>query len=90
MKIIYAALAACLTLTACIEPNPPAVSDYNGRTVKVQGRIYALNGPGQNIKDYPEYQLAIETCALDGRHEARYQGYRMISDYSGEHVFICA
>ncbi len=84
------ALVILAPLAACVDASAPVVTDYNGHLVKVQGRIYALNGPNQNPKDYPEYQVAVDTCALDGRKAVRYQGFRMSSEYTGEHVFLCS
>jgi hypothetical protein len=79
-------LATAVTLSACIEAGEPMVSDYNGRTVKVQFHPYPL---GSDYKQSPIYVKALETCALDGRSEAVYQGMRRVSEFAGEHVFLC-
>lgn len=76
-----------VALAACDVAAPtPIVSDYNGRTVKVQYHSFAL---GDGYRDSPVYFKAVETCKLDGRRDAAYQGVRNVSQYSGEHVFLC-
>lgn len=72
------ALAACLPTDA----PKPLVSDYNGHVVKVQYHPYAL---GTEYKASPVYAVARETCGSD----ASYQGVRRVSDYAGEHTFLC-
>lgn len=76
------ALLPVLVLCACVEPSPPMVSDYNGRTVKVIYHPYPL---GDDYRESPIYAKAVETCG----GEAVYQGTRQISEYQGEHVFLC-
>lgn len=90
----YLALLPILALSACVDVSDPAyVSDYNGHTVKItdQGGYYPLNGRGQNPKDYPAYQLALQTCAQDGYKDAIYQGVRVVDHRlgTGEHTFLC-
>ncbi len=75
-----------LALFACSEPSPPLVADYNGRTVKIQYHNVPL---GDNYKGSPIYATAVETCMLDGRSEASYQGMRKVGDFAGEHSFLC-
>ncbi len=62
------------------------IIDYNGRIVKVQFHNVAL---GENYRESPIYAKAVETCKLDGRSDAAYQGVRPIGDLAGEHVFLC-
>mgnify|MGYP003382899808 CR=1 FL=1 len=92
MKAAATALIACFTVSACVDvSDPPMVTDYNGHTVKItdHGGYYPLNGPGQNVKDYPAYKLAVQTCALDGHKDAAYQGVRVVAEATGEHTFLC-
>ena len=84
MKFLPIALAA--TLAACVTAPPPAVTDYNGRIVRVQYHSYNL---GEGYHASPVYQTAVETCRLDGRDDAIYQGVRPLSQYQGEHTFLC-
>lgn len=77
----------CLSaLGACVDAGQPLVSDYNGRIVKVQYHGFAL---GNDYQESPIYLKAVETCKLDGRSEAVYQGVRQLGDFAGEHVFLC-
>ena len=90
MEMRIVVLLATLTLAGCVDVSPaPVVSDYNGRIVKIQdmGGTYSLQG--RTAADSPAVALAQETCALDGRKSATYQGFRMVSQYAGEHVFLC-
>ena len=92
MKIAYLAALVAISLAGCVDvSDPPMVSDYNGRTVKIldHGGIYSLSGPGRSPKDYPAYQLALDTCKLDGHKDAAYQGFRLVDQYTGEHIFLC-
>lgn len=75
-----------LVLAACLEAGEPMVADYNGRIVKVQYHGFAL---GDNYRESPIYAKAVETCRLDGKNDAIYQGVRQVGQYSGEHVFLC-
>lgn len=81
-----ALIIPALALSACFEAGEPMVSDYNGRIVKVQFHNYPL---GDNYKDSPIYAKALETCAIDGRSNAIYQGVRSVGQYAGEHTFLC-
>lgn len=74
-------LAACDT-----GGGTPMVSDYNGRIVKVQFHNVPL---GANYKQSPIYSKAVETCQLDGRNDATYQGAQPVGQYAGEHTFLC-
>lgn len=78
----YAALFAVLPFAACVEAAPPMVSDYNGNIVKV---IYHTVPLDANYRASPIYQTAVETCGS----EAVYQGMRRVSQYQGEHTFLC-
>lgn len=86
MSIKPLGLASLLLVTACLEAGEPVVADYNGRIVKVQYHPYAL---GDDYEGSPVHAKAAETCSLDGREEAIYQGVRRVSEYAGEHVFLC-
>ena len=77
-----ALLALPLSLAACLELPPPMVSDYNGYMVKIVDHPYAL---GSAYKQSPIYTVARETCGKD----AIYQGMKQISEYQGEHIFMC-
>jgi hypothetical protein len=79
-------LTPLVALTACLEAGEPMVSDYNGRIVKVQYHNVPL---GDNYRGSPIYAKAVETCKLDGRKDAIYQGMKRVSDYAGEHTFLC-
>lgn len=85
MKKLFA-VAPLLAVTGCLEAGEPMVSDYNGRIVKVQFHNVAL---GDNYRESPIYAKAVETCKLDGRNDATYQGVRPVGDFAGEHVFLC-
>ena len=77
------ALLALLPLCACVDAaSAPMVSDFNGNTVKVIYHRYAL---GANYQASPVYATAAQTCGTD----AVYQGVRVISEYQGEHIFLC-
>lgn len=78
--------ATPLVLMACMDAGAPMVSDYNGRVVKIQYHNFPL---GEDYQASPIYSKAIETCALDGRKDAIYQGMRSVSQYAGEHTFLC-
>lgn len=89
MKKILA-ISACLITSACVDvSDPPAVSDYNGRIVKIRdmGGTYSL--AGRTAQDSPAVALALETCRLDGRRAVSYQGFHMVDQYTGEHTFLC-
>nr|WP_325249443.1 hypothetical protein [Amylibacter sp.] len=73
-------------LVACNTTSEPMVADYNGRIVKVQFHDVPL---GANYKASPIYLKAVETCMLDGRSDATYQGVRSLGQYAGEHTFLC-
>ena len=79
-------IALPIVLVGCMDPGEPLVSDYNGRMVKLQYHTVPL---GDNYRESPIYAKAVETCALDGRKDAIYQGMTRVSDYVGEHVFLC-
>ena len=85
MKRLFAIIIP-LALAGCLEAGEPMVADYNGRIVKVQYHNFAL---GDEYKASPIYAKAVETCKLDGRDDAKYQGMRSVGDFSGEHVFLC-
>lgn len=90
MKSAAIAAAACITLSACVDvSDPPVVSDYNGHIVKVQdmGGIYSLKD--HTPENSPAFALAIDTCKTDGFRGAKYQGFRLVGQYTGEHVFLC-
>ncbi|WP_271879625.1 hypothetical protein [Phaeobacter italicus] len=80
------AIAPVAALAGCMGSGEPMVSDYNGRIVKVQFHDVAL---GANYKQSPIYAKAVETCKLDGRSNANYQGVKALGNYQGEHVFLC-
>ena len=81
------ALVLPLALVACVDAAPPpVVSDYNGRIVRVQYHGFPL---GENFRESPVYAVAVQTCGLDGRNDASYQGVRPVGQYSGEHTFLC-
>ncbi len=73
-------------LAACNTTGAPTVADYNGRIVKIQFHDVPL---GSNYKASPIYLKAVETCMLDGRNDASYQGVRSLGQYAGEHTFLC-
>lgn len=76
-------LALPFALAACVaSAETPVVSDYNGHTVKVLSHPYAL---GPNWQKSPTYAVAVQACGRD----AVYQGTRQISQYQGEHVYLC-
>lgn len=77
-----ATLACLLPLCACVEAAPPMVSDYNGNLVKL---VYHNVPLGNSYKGSPLYAKAVEVCGRD----ATYQGMRQISEYQGEHAFLC-
>ena len=77
---------ALLFLSGCVSAAAPMVSDYNGRTVKVQFHSFPL---GEDYRGSPIYAKAVETCRLDGRDDAVYQGMRLVGEYAGEHTFLC-
>lgn len=82
----FAAIASLGFLAGCLDPStapPPMVSDFNGHTVKVIYHTYAL---GDGYRESPAYAVAAQTCGGD----ATYQGVRQVSQYQGEHVFLCA
>lgn len=79
-------LLSLVALAGCMGSGEPMVSDYNGRIVKVQFHDVAL---GTNYKQSPIYAKAVETCKLDGRSDATYQGVKALGNYQGEHVFLC-
>lgn len=92
MKHAILTITASLALSACVDISDPAmVSDYNGRVVKIidHGGYYPLNTQGLDVKDSAAYKLAVETCALDGRKDAKYQGVRIVAEATGEHTFLC-
>jgi hypothetical protein len=75
-----------IALAGCMDAGEPLVSDYNGRIVKIQYHTVPL---GDNYQGSPIYEKAVETCALDGRSDAVYQGMTRVSEYTGEHIFLC-
>jgi len=77
---VYATLAACLVLTACIEPQPAVVSEFNGSTVKIQGPGIT---PSTVFDD--EQALASLTCGKP----ARFASGRRVGDGWMEKLFIC-
>jgi hypothetical protein len=77
--------SVALVLAACDTAGVPMVSDYNGRIVKVQFHNVAL---GADYAASPIYLKAVETCKLDGRSDATYQGVRPVGQYAGEHTFL--
>ncbi len=77
LALVFAAL-----LAACVDAAPPLVSDFNGHTVKLVYHPYPL---GADYKGSPLYSTAVETCGSD----AVYQGMRQVSQYQGEHIFLC-
>ena len=80
------AIAPIAILAGCMASSEPMVSDYNGRIVKVQFHDVAL---GANYKQSPIYAKTVETCKLDGRSDATYQGVKALGNSQGEHVFLC-
>lgn len=81
------ALVPLAFLTGCLDGGgEPMVSDYNGRIVKVQFHNVPL---GENYRESPIYVTALETCRLDDRNDAIYQGVRPVGNYAGEHTFLC-
>ena len=87
MKKIATLLFCAGALTACLEVPGPVVADYNGRIVKIQYHPYPL--PSESYKASPIYAKAVETCRLDGRDDALYQGVTAVSQYAGHHTFLC-
>lgn len=75
--VIPAVLAACVA-----SAETPVVSDYNGHTVKVVSHPYPL---GDKWRQSPTYAVAVKVCGRD----AVYQGTRQISQYQGEHIYLC-
>lgn len=85
MKALLA-LSVMVALTACMETPSPMVSDYNGRVVKITDQAAPL---GRDYRKTAIYAKAVQTCHMDGRDDAEYQGTRPISDFQGEHIFLC-
>lgn len=78
------ALIALLLLSACITPEPPAVSGFNGSSVSVQrAGLAPASGPGPE-----EIAVADETCGAVGKR-ARLASNRMVTEYRTEHLFLC-
>lgn len=74
-------VAIFVCLSACVSETP-LVSDFNGYTVRIVSHAYPL---GDGYKESPIYTKAVETCGGD----AAYQGVRRITEFQGEHVFLC-
>lgn len=81
MKVTYLALAATITLAACV-PMPPAVSDISADRVKIVKRLGTSDAAAQ--------EEARRACAMFNRIATDPLSFRRLPDgYSQEVLFVC-
>lgn len=76
----YLPLIGLFALAAC--DIPPAVSDFNGSSVKIQTSAFNANAPQLASAE------AARICQKVGKR-AEYASTRQISDYDLELLFLC-
>lgn len=85
MRISFVVMSSLISvgLIGCV-PTPPAVSDYNGASVKVQTAAY--------FDAKPTAEAAAEAariCKAGGSKRAEYASSRVIPEYKAEHLYLC-
>ncbi|MDW4551277.1 hypothetical protein R5H32_18120 [Defluviimonas sp. D31] len=84
MKNVSAGLLALLMLSACAK-DAPAVSDYNGDSVKV---VTPTRGSDEETKVAAQKE-ADRVCSIGNRKRAEYASTRELPDNQSEHLFLC-
>lgn len=74
------AIALPLALSACMAPEPGAISAYNGSSVSVQ-----TPGTTSLMRPLPETVAVAQSVCPD----ARYASTRRVSEYTVEFLFLC-
>ncbi len=77
----YLGLVCLFLLSACVVP-APAVSDFNGSSVKIQTSVFNSNAQEQATAE------AARICQKVGKR-AEYASARQLSDYDSELLFLC-